>query len=429
MSKGHRERLRERFNATNGQDLSESELLELLLTYSIPRKDVKPLAESLLNKFNSLENIFSASKAEWQSVSGLGPASNTLFGLFQVIYQRLQSSIPTQISQPIDIEKPRKLVQDKLFESSKESLINPELNFGYEETGVKPDVSKNKDIRRKFQVSNGYLLEFDQLAKVLNHLAENTSMKKISRAELMEHTGLSNRQLESLVSIGSAMGLIVPGKQVLSETGKTITKHDIFFEDKGTLEWCHYQGAGSFKNLIWFEIFNTVLPNDQSLTQDGWNETLRQALAGQYTDRTIGKHLYEEVRLVVEAYLEGNFRKLELIQQTSNDKLHRRRYFNFAPLVLCAIIYDYCESQDTKLLQINELSAVPGSPAILFGLDDDSFGQQLETLHNKGWLRYETTHNLNQIRLKPDLTSIELLRAYYEKREPDADVGGFLSGR
>ena len=64
--------------------------------------------------------------------------------------------------------------------------------------------------KRKFQVCNGYLLEFDQLARVLNFMTENRSIKRVYRKELEENTGLSNRQLESLVSIGSALGLIQP---------------------------------------------------------------------------------------------------------------------------------------------------------------------------------------------------------------------------
>ena len=45
---GHRERLRLRFRTSGGSTLSEAELLELLLTYAIPRRDVAPPAQSLL---------------------------------------------------------------------------------------------------------------------------------------------------------------------------------------------------------------------------------------------------------------------------------------------------------------------------------------------------------------------------------------------
>lgn len=96
-------------------------------------------------------------------------------------------------------------------------------------------------------------MEFDQLARVLHFLLEHRHAKKINRKVLQEDTGLADRQVESLVSMGSAMGLIKPGLQVLTPVGLVIAEHDIFLEKKGSLEWCHYVGAGSYRNFIWFD--------------------------------------------------------------------------------------------------------------------------------------------------------------------------------
>ncbi len=56
-NKGHRQRLRDRF--TNGEASSRSEeaLLELLLTYAIPQRDVQPLAARLLSEYGSLSSL------------------------------------------------------------------------------------------------------------------------------------------------------------------------------------------------------------------------------------------------------------------------------------------------------------------------------------------------------------------------------------
>jgi DNA repair protein RadC len=50
----HRKRLRERFQKTGAEGMYDYELLELLLTFSIPRRDVKPVAKKLISKFGSL---------------------------------------------------------------------------------------------------------------------------------------------------------------------------------------------------------------------------------------------------------------------------------------------------------------------------------------------------------------------------------------
>jgi DNA repair protein RadC len=53
-NKGHRKRLRDRFAGEEKDSCSEEALLELLLTYAIPRKDVQPLVKSLLVEFGNL---------------------------------------------------------------------------------------------------------------------------------------------------------------------------------------------------------------------------------------------------------------------------------------------------------------------------------------------------------------------------------------
>ena len=296
---------------------------------------------------------------------------------------------------------------------------------------LKKQLVANKSTKRKFQVSNGYLLKFDQLARILHFLLEHRDIKRINRKALQEDTGLADRQVESLVSIGAAMGLIKPGVQILSPIGLVIAKHDIFLEKHGTLEWCHYVGAGSFRNLIWFEIFNCLLAKATPMTQEEWNEWMRSDLADKYSKRTISKGLYEEVRFVIDAYMERNFSKLELLHRSSDERLYYRRYTGFAPLVLSAMIYDFCVTKETYLPQVSEMAVTPGSPAVIFGLDTTSFRQQIEGLHERGLLRYETTHNLDQIRLKPGLSALEFLTAYFEDREPCEDIkpsyGGFLN--
>jgi len=54
---GHRHRLRERFLTAGRKALADYELIELLLTYSIPRVDTKPAAKGLLKRFKSIFHV------------------------------------------------------------------------------------------------------------------------------------------------------------------------------------------------------------------------------------------------------------------------------------------------------------------------------------------------------------------------------------
>lgn len=275
-------------------------------------------------------------------------------------------------------------------------------------------------MRRKLQVCNGYPLEFDQLARVLNFLAGNPNAKKINRACVMDGTGISDRQLKSLFSMGASMDLVRRGKQILSDSGRLVAKYDIFIEAKGSLEWCHYKGSGSYGNLVWYDIFNVILPQESPMPSEGWVAKLRQILAGQYTDGTIGKHLREEVRFVTDAYLNRNFNRLELLYLSSDGLISRRRYAKPDPLVFAAMLYDYAERESTNLLQVRSLSDTVGAPGFLFALDEGTLRLILEDLHERRWIRYEGTHNLDQVRLKKEFSYLEFLSSYYEEREPIA---------
>ncbi len=72
---GHRERLRNRFEKSEFNGFNDYEVLEFLLTYSIPRKDTKALAKNLFDRFGSLKGILSADKEELKKIDGLGKQS------------------------------------------------------------------------------------------------------------------------------------------------------------------------------------------------------------------------------------------------------------------------------------------------------------------------------------------------------------------
>jgi DNA repair protein RadC len=71
---GHRERLRDRAVAGGLAALPDYELLELFLSRSIPKKDVKPLAKQLLARFGSLSGVLGAAPEELKTVKGVGEA-------------------------------------------------------------------------------------------------------------------------------------------------------------------------------------------------------------------------------------------------------------------------------------------------------------------------------------------------------------------
>jgi DNA repair protein RadC len=74
---GHRERLRERFKEAGSDAVSDYELLELVLFRALPRRDLKPLAKSLIEKFGSFAEVIAAPAKRLAEIKGLGESAIT----------------------------------------------------------------------------------------------------------------------------------------------------------------------------------------------------------------------------------------------------------------------------------------------------------------------------------------------------------------
>ena len=86
---GHRARRKAQFREHGLDVFTDHGALELLLFYAVPQKDVNPLAHRLLERFGSLEAVFSAPPEELQEVEGVGEHAATLLMLIFPLIRRV----------------------------------------------------------------------------------------------------------------------------------------------------------------------------------------------------------------------------------------------------------------------------------------------------------------------------------------------------
>jgi DNA repair protein RadC len=97
----HRQRLKDKYREAGIDAFHDYERVELLLSYAIPRQDVKPLAKELLRQFGTLRGIVDADAAELENIHGIGEHTTVLLKLIKdlcVIYLREKAEGKRQIS-------------------------------------------------------------------------------------------------------------------------------------------------------------------------------------------------------------------------------------------------------------------------------------------------------------------------------------------
>lgn len=138
---GHRARLRERFCRAGLGGLQDYEAVELLLSYAIPRRDVKPLAKELLRDFGSIEGLMDAPAYRLIDKHGMGTSSVVLIRLVREMCAKYLEQRARDADVLNSFQNTEEFVRMKLggcqsetlmtiFVNARHHIINYELNPG-----------------------------------------------------------------------------------------------------------------------------------------------------------------------------------------------------------------------------------------------------------------------------------------------------------
>jgi len=85
LAAGHRQRLLKRFEDNGISSLADYEIIELLLTFVIFRRDTKPIAKKLIARHKTVWGVLNASVQELTGVEGVGRKCALLFPLMNQV--------------------------------------------------------------------------------------------------------------------------------------------------------------------------------------------------------------------------------------------------------------------------------------------------------------------------------------------------------
>lgn len=118
---GHRRRLRERMDS-GPRALADHELLELLLTYALPRRDTKPLAKELITRFGSLGDALLADPGRITEIPGLGEGAAIFWRVMHECRARMACRPMTRREKFTSPEQVRDMVCARLGHLTKEEF-------------------------------------------------------------------------------------------------------------------------------------------------------------------------------------------------------------------------------------------------------------------------------------------------------------------
>jgi DNA repair protein RadC len=136
---GHRQRIKEKYKKSGIKGWLDYEILELVLSYAIARKDTKPIAKELMAKFKTINGVLDADSKDLESVSGVSEHTS--------LFLKLMKDIAV-----LYLEKDL---------HSKDLLSSPELVFDYLKASLKGCV--DEEFKTLFLNSRNQLIAIEGL--------------------------------------------------------------------------------------------------------------------------------------------------------------------------------------------------------------------------------------------------------------------------
>ena len=264
-------------------------------------------------------------------------------------------------------------------------------------------------------MGNGYYLGFDTLARLLDTVCRD-ERGRIPMEELASAMGVADRQAKHLSALANSLGLVQKITYKPTLIGQLVKDKDPFFDDIGTLWFLHYIIGSDPRAIVWNRAVNKFIPKNYRFKR----EILRDSffdLKEWFSEYSLKAHVLKEVNTFLDAYTNQSFSRLVYLR--TEDDWYTLGYRQSIPLfVLAASIAHFRDAQrvgDTAL-PIPDLCNAPNSPGVVFQLPEDQIRTMLEELKTQPGISLESRADLDQVRISPELSDIELMKRYHDSR-------------
>ena len=266
----------------------------------------------------------------------------------------------------------------------------------------------------KLQLSAGYYLRFDHIAKLISYIARNSMSGKLDYKKLLQEMGMSPKMIDNLCSYSVALGLKKNRKFDLEEMGIVIFNKDPFFQNNKTLWFLHYFLTSNKVYVVWNRLVNIIFyENDRVTSQKAL--PYFQDLIGNFTESSLRRNVPKEINAFFDVYTEQNFSNLRYIIKLSNHSYSINNNPEVPDLCILASCYLYRDRymEGATGLEIEHLAKEKNSPGRVFHITEHQFRLALERLNAERLISIESRANLDQIRFRPNENYLDIVKQFY----------------
>ncbi|MHB1042283.1 MAG: JAB domain-containing protein [Eubacteriales bacterium] len=180
---GHRLRLRNKFTESP-PSLNETELLELILSYAIPRRDIQPLATELIINFGSLSSVLAADTSDLCKIKGISEYTAACLKLVAWVGNHYSAGQKTN-SPPIQVGMKELLptdIKEQIINPAKASCLESSVTLLAESTNTFETESEIKPVSKKSDRSGIHMFSKSLLREaieILPRIPETNSIEDV----------------------------------------------------------------------------------------------------------------------------------------------------------------------------------------------------------------------------------------------------------
>lgn len=268
--------------------------------------------------------------------------------------------------------------------------------------------------KMKLQLSAGYYLRFDHIAKLLSIIKYEHNRNYLNNEYISKNMGMSPKMIDNLSSYSVALGLKKNRRFRIEPLGEIIIKNDPFFQNLKTLWFLHYFLSSNETYVIWNKLINNLFLENQQVTRQVATEYFK-ILNGIFTESSLKRNAPKEINAFFNAYTEQNFRKLKFLEKTSINGYKINNNLEISDLSFLAACYLFRDrfKKGSTVIEIELLAKERNSPGRVFNLSEYQLRVLLERLNSKRLVSLESRARLDQVRFEINKTWLDVVKLFY----------------